>query len=309
MMPGPVSSVGVVGAGAVGQTVAATLVASGICHRLLVVSRTVEQAAALAADLDDMRQTVASPVQPETRSVADLTGCHAIVVTVRAAFTNTRTADVRMGGAAANAPVIRALATALRGYQGTVLVVTNPVDLMTRLFAETSGCPRVYGIGSNLDTSRYRIALAHLLDVPAPAVYGHVIGEHGDGAVVCASSTTVNGTPVSVPLVEVRAELRTRPGRISAGVGRTRSGPAGAVLSALRKSLGLVDGTEELTTRHGDAWLGIPLRFTAGQPVACLPTLDADEDAQLAATATKLRDAYQALRRPDPSSSRLETTT
>ncbi|SFN95709.1 L-lactate dehydrogenase [Streptomyces sp. cf124] len=308
-MPGPVGSVGVVGAGAVGQTVAAALVARGLCRRLLIASRTIEQAGALAADLDDMRQTTGSPVHPEARGVADLIGCHAVVIAARAAFTNTRTADVRMGGAAANAPVICALATALRGYEGTVLVVTNPVDLMTRLFAESSGCPRVYGIGSNLDTGRYRIALAHLLDVPATAVQGHVIGEHGDGAVVCASSTTVNGTPAAVPLAEVRAELRTRPGRISAGVGRTRSGPAGAVLSTLHKALGLADGTEELTTRHGDAWLGIPLRFTAGQPVACLPALDADENAQLAATATKLRDTYQALRRPEPSSTRLETTT
>lgn len=307
-MPGPVGSVGVVGAGAVGQTVAATLVASGICPRLLVVSRTAEQAAALVADLDDMRQTTGSPVHPEARRVADLIDCHAVVVAVRAAFTNTRAADVRMGGAVANAPVIRALATAMGGYQGTVLVVTNPVDLMTRLFAETSGCPRVYGIGSNLDSARYRLTLAHLLDVPATAVHGHVIGEHGDGAVVCASSTTVNGTPAAVPLTEVRAELRSRPGRISAGVGRTRSGPAGAVLSTLHKALGLVDGTEELTAEHRGDWLGIPLRFTAGQPIACLPALDAGEDAQLAATATKLRDAYQALRSPAPSSTRLETT-
>ncbi|WP_109006277.1 lactate/malate family dehydrogenase [Streptomyces rishiriensis] len=307
-MPGPVGSVGVVGAGAVGQTVAATLVTSGICRRLLVASRTVEQAAALAADLDDMRQSVGSSVQPEARCVADLVGCHAVVVAVRAAFTNTRSADIRMGGAAANAPIIRALATALRGYQGTVLVVTNPVDLMTRLFAETSGCPRAYGIGSNLDSARYRLTLAHLLDVPATAVHGHVIGEHGDGAVVCASSTTVNGSPAAVPLPEVRAELRIRPSRISAGVGRTRSGPAGAVLSTLRKALGLVDGTEELTCEHRGDWLGIPLRFAAGQPVACLPALDADEDAQLAATATKLRSAYQALRPSGPTPHSLETT-
>jgi L-lactate dehydrogenase len=307
-MPGPVGSVGVIGAGAVGQTVAATLVASGICHRLLVASHTVEQAAALAADLDDMRQSVGSPVQPLARRVADLVGCHAVVVAVRAAFTNTCSADVRMGGAAANAPVIRALAAALRGYQGAVLVVTNPVDLMTRLFAEASGCPRVYGIGSNLDSARYRLTLAHLLDVPATAVRGHVIGEHGDGAVVCASSTTVNGSPAAVPLAEVRAELRTRPSRISAGVGRTRSGPAGAVLSTLRKALGLVDGTEELTAEHRGDWLGIPLRFTAGQPVACLPALDADEDAQLAAAATKLRSAYQALRPSGSTPNSQETT-
>jgi len=68
------------------------------------------------------------------------------------------------------------------------------------------------------------------------------------------------------------------------------------VLSRLGKALGLADGVEELTTEHRGDWLGIPLRFTAGQPVACLPALDADEDAQLAAAITKLRSAYQALR-------------
>ncbi|WP_200307659.1 lactate/malate family dehydrogenase [Streptomyces adelaidensis] len=289
-------SIGVIGAGAIGQTVAATLVASALPGRLLVASRLLDQAHALVADLDDMRQATGSPVRPEAREVADLADCAAVVLAARASFTNTHTNDVRMGGAMANAPVVSALATALRGYTGTVLVVTNPVDQMSRLFAEISGCPRVYGIGSNLDSARYRLTLARLLGVPPAAVHGHVIGEHGDHAVVCASSTTVNGRPVSVPLAEVRAELRTRPGRISHGVGRTRSGPAGAVLSALRKSLALDDGTEELSARHGEDWLGIPLRFTSGRPVACLPDLDADEHAQLTQAATKLRAAYQALR-------------
>nr|BFD88494.1 hypothetical protein StreXyl84_78950 [Streptomyces sp. Xyl84] len=299
MTPAPV---GVIGAGAVGQTVAATLPG-----RLPVASRVLDQAVALAADLDDMRHATASwGADPSLRrgGPGRLHGRRRR----RARRLHQHQPDVRMAGAAANAPAVRALATCLRGYRGTVLMVTNPVDVITRLFAETSGCPRVYGIGSNLDSARYRLTLARLLDVPAEAVRGHVIGEHGDGAVVCASSTTVNGTPATVPLPRVRAELRTRPGRISAGVGRTRSGPAGAVLSTLRKALGLVDGTEELTCHHRGDGLGIPLRFTSGQPVACLPSLDADEDAQLAATLIKLRGAYQALGLPAPSPTFMETT-
>ncbi|GAA2875604.1 hypothetical protein GCM10010517_36520 [Streptosporangium fragile] len=294
----PVEAVGVVGAGAVGQAVTAALVTSGLPSRLLLASRTEEQAAALAADLDDMRQTVASPVRPSPCRVGDLVDCSAVVVAVRASFTNTRGRDIRMGGAAANAPVIRALGEVLRGYAGTVLVVTNPVDLMTRLLAETSGCARVYGVGSNLDTARYRLALARLLGVPPDAVRGHVIGEHGDAAVVCASATTVHGRPVEVPVQQIRGELRTRPGRISAGVGRTRSGPAGAVLSTLRKALGLDDGVEELSAPYGGGWLGVPLRFTAGRPVPCLPDLDPAEQDQFAAADAKLRAAYQAIRHP-----------
>ncbi|MFC7819514.1 NAD(P)-binding domain-containing protein [Streptomyces sp. NPDC057367] len=137
MTPAPVDTVGVIGAGAVGQTVVATLLASGLPGRLLVASRVLDQAAALATDLDDMRHTTASPTRVEACEVRGLADSTAVIVAVRAAFTNTNTANVRMAGATANAPAIRALATSLRGYQGTVLVVTNPVDLMTRLFAET----------------------------------------------------------------------------------------------------------------------------------------------------------------------------
>ncbi|MYV52213.1 NAD(P)-binding domain-containing protein [Streptomyces sp. SID3212] len=288
--------VGVVGAGAVGQSVAAALITSGIADRVLVASRTREQAAALAADLDDMRQAAGSSVRPRPCDVAELVTCDAVVIAVRAAFTNALSGDVRMGGAAANAPVITALAGTLSGYTGTVLVVTNPVDLMIRLFAEVSGCTRVFGIGSNLDTARYRLALAAVLGVHPRSVRGHVIGEHGDGAVICASATTVGGRAVDVPLGRIHEELRSRPGRIATGIGRTRAGPAGAVLSALRKSLALTDGVEELSVRHGDTWLGKRVRFTAGHPMAFLPDLDAREQRRLDATSLRLRDAHHVLR-------------
>ncbi|WP_328933252.1 MULTISPECIES: lactate/malate family dehydrogenase [unclassified Streptomyces] len=292
----PIGEVGVIGAGAVGQAVTGALVASGLCARLMVASRTTEQAAALVADLDDMRATIGSPVRPCTAPVTELVNCQALVVAVRSHFTNTRTTDVRMAGAQANAPVVQALGTALRGYTGTVLMVTNPVDLMTRLFAEASGCGRVFGIGSNLDSARYRLTLARLLDVPLDAIHGQVVGEHGEAAVLCASTTTVNGRPLPLPLQQLRDELTWRPKRINDGIGRTRSGPAGSVVATLRLALGVDDGTTELCAPYRDGWLGIPLRFTAGRPVPCLPALDDAEAGQLEAAHTKLRAAYQALR-------------
>ncbi|OIJ89553.1 lactate/malate family dehydrogenase [Streptomyces colonosanans] len=289
-------ALGLVGTGAVGQAVGAALVAAGLCEQLLVASRTHAQAAALADDLDDMRAAIGSPVRPSAAEVPDLRECAAVVVAARARFTNTRHTDVRMGGAQANAPTIRALARHLTRYPRTVLVVTNPVDLMTRLFAEESSCPRVFGIGSNLDSARYRLTLARHLGVPVAAVHGHVIGEHGDAAVVCASSTTVNGHPVPVPLQEVRDELAGRPGRINAGIGRTRCGPAGAVVSTLRLALGVEDGMTELSVPYGEDCCGIPLRFTGGQPLPSVPLLDPFEVRQLEAARTKLRAAYGVVR-------------
>lgn len=289
------ATVGVVGAGAVGQAVAATLVGTAVPRRLLIVSRTTMQTDALARDLDDMRQSLKAPVRPYAARLDDLRDCDAVIVALRAKFINSQTQDVRMAGLQANALPIRMIAEALGGYSGAMLVVTNPVDLMSRLLAETSGCPRVYGIGSNLDSARYRLAIAQMFGVPAAAVHGHVIGEHGDGAVICAASTTVDDRPVKVPLDRIRQDLAARPGHISAGVGRTRAGPAGAVLATLRKVLGLADGVEELSTAHHGGWLGIPLDFRLGTHTPRLPVLDADEVRAFAAADGKLRTAYQAL--------------
>ncbi|OEJ21730.1 hypothetical protein AS594_39040 [Streptomyces agglomeratus] len=218
--------------------------------------------------------------------------CDAVVVCPRAVFTNTATRDIRMAGLAANALLITALARQFTGYQGTVAMVTNPVDVLSRLFAEVSGCHRVYGVGSNTDTARYRLILARLLNVPATAVAGHVIGEHGDHAVICASSTTVNGEPAPVPIQQVHAELTARPRRINAGIGRTRCGPAGATLAALEHALGVTDGLIELSAPRRGCWLGIPLRFTAGRPTVCIPPLNPGEARQLANAEDKVRTAY-----------------
>ncbi|MBD0737055.1 hypothetical protein BGM09_28345 [Streptomyces sp. CBMA29] len=230
--------------------------------------------------------------------VADLRRCDAVVVALRTDFTNTAARDIRRGGAAANAPAVGALARELRGYWGTVLVVTNPVDLMARRFAEESGCERVFGIGSNLDSTRYRLLLAEHAQVPPESVSGHVIGEHGDRAVICVSTTTVDGCPVAVPVRSVVEDLQQRPALIRDGIGRTRNGPAGAVLSTLLKALGLVDGVEELSVPYGDVYLGIPMSFTAGAAVPCLPQLTRSERWRLDAAASSLRDAYAHLPAP-----------
>ncbi|MFE7482455.1 NAD(P)-binding domain-containing protein [Streptomyces sp. NPDC057552] len=293
---GPV--VGVVGAGAVGQAVATSLVAVELPARLLVVSRQVDQAQALAADLQDLAVAAGSHTRAEAADVTDLHACDALVIALRTDFKNTAAQDIRRGGAAANAPALGALARSLRGYGGSVLVVTNPVDLMARRFGEVSGCARVYGIGSALDSARYRLLLARYAQVSPDRVRGHVIGEHGDRAVPCVSTTTVDGRPADVPVRAVVADLRARPALIRGGIGRTRSGPAGAVLSALRKTLGLTDGVEELSVPYGDVWLGIPMCFIGGMAAPCLPPLTCFERLCLDSAASSLRDAYTRLPAP-----------
>ncbi|MGW2987460.1 lactate/malate family dehydrogenase [Streptomyces goshikiensis] len=289
------TTIGIIGAGAIGQTVSNTILASDLADRLPLASRTLVQAQALTDDLADMRTTTGSATVPSACRPEDTVAAAALVIAIRERFTNDNATDIRMAGAEANARAIRDLGHRLRGYPGTVLIVTNPVDLMTRLFAEASGCTRVYGIGSNLDTARYRLTLSTLMGVPADQVHGHVIGEHGDSAVICASTTTVNGQTVAIPSRDIRETLARRPGLISSGVGRTRSGPAGAVLSTLRLVLGQADGTTELCTEWNGHWLGVPVTFTAGQGKPALPALNPTEADRFTASGHKLDTAYQNL--------------
>lgn len=80
---------------------------------------------------------------------------------------------------------MRQIGAGLRNYQGCVVVVTNPVDVMTWVMTEASGLPpeRVIGTGTMLDTSRLRQVLGRELNVAASSVHAYVIGEHGNSQV------------------------------------------------------------------------------------------------------------------------------
>ncbi|MFO0876464.1 MAG: lactate/malate dehydrogenase family protein [Gemmataceae bacterium] len=79
-----------------------------------------------------------------------------------------------------------------------LVVVSNPVDVLTYLAVQRSGLPwqRVLGLGTQLDTARFRGYLGKALNVPASQVNAIILGEHGDSMVPVWSSATVNGLPM-----------------------------------------------------------------------------------------------------------------
>jgi L-lactate dehydrogenase len=171
-------------------------------------------------------------------------------------------------------------------------MVSNPFDVMSRVFAEHSDTA-VLGVGSNLDSARYHTLIAHHLAVPRTAVSGSVLGEHGETAVICEHATRVYHHPVQLPLGIIRQQLRERSPRITAGMDRTQHGPAGAVLSTVRKLLGLADGHEELSaTSPGGVYLGQRLRFVAGRYWNDSPEHSPSEQAALDASAHRLKILY-----------------
>jgi L-lactate dehydrogenase len=99
-----------------------------------------------------------------------------------------------------NADVFRQIVPSVLRHapEAVLLVVTNPVDIMTHLaasFAAEFGVPptRVFGSGTTLDTARFRALLGRHFGVDPHHVHGYVVGEHGDSEVLVWSQTTIAG--------------------------------------------------------------------------------------------------------------------
>jgi L-lactate dehydrogenase len=97
-----------------------------------------------------------------------------------------------------NVARIKAIGARLTGYGGTIVMVTNPVDILTSVMAEISGLPlaRVVGTGTMLDTARLRQVLGRVLRLDPHSVDAQVLGEHGDSEVVLWSGVRIGGVPL-----------------------------------------------------------------------------------------------------------------
>ncbi len=127
-----------------------------------------------------------------------------------------------------NAGILATHAKAVRDHapQAVVIVVTNPVDVMTYWFREVCGFPRnrVFGESGTLDTARFRTFVALELGVAPRDVTGFVLGTHGDTMVPVLSLTSVSGVPLTRLLP---------PERLHAIVERTKKG-GGEIVDLLK---------------------------------------------------------------------------
>ena len=108
----------------------------------------------------------------------------------------------------ANRKPVSEIAARLAGTDHKVIVVTEPVDLMTALFVRDSGLPRgcVMGLGGMLDSTRLRYLIAHELNVAMEDVAATVIGRHSSSMVPLQNYCTVSGVPISHLLPAERVE-------------------------------------------------------------------------------------------------------
>ena len=188
--------IGIVGCGMVGSTSAFALVMSGVGREIVLID--VNRARA-EAEANDIYHAVpfAHPLTVRAGEYADLDGARVVVI---AGGVAQKPGETRLALLQRNADVFRQIVpSVLRVAPGAVLlVVTNPVDVMTHLaaqFAADFGVPhtRVFGSGTTLDTARFRTLLGRHFDVDPQHVHGYVIGEHGDSEVLVWSQATIAG--------------------------------------------------------------------------------------------------------------------
>ncbi len=190
--------IAIVGAGSVGATAAYACLLRGVAEELVIYDVDAAKAEAQALDL---AQGVQFARMAEVRSTGSLDGCAGADIIVLAAGAKQKPGQTRMDLAAGNARMCRELVPELvsASPDALLLVVSNPVDVLTRAALTASGLDpaRVIGTGTVLDSSRLRTVLAERCRVAVQNVHAYVLGEHGDSEVALWSSATIGGVPLA----------------------------------------------------------------------------------------------------------------
>lgn len=186
------TSIGIIGTGWVGSSVAISTLHAAAAQELLLYDRDESLAEGEAMDLSHGSSFYPS-ARVRSAPLEQMLETDALVI---AAGRGGSSDESRLSLLRDNAGIVSDLAAKFRRYRGMVVVVTNPVDVLTYVFQRESGLPpsRVIGTGTMLDTTRLRQILGRELEVDPRSVHAQVIGEHGDSEVCVWSGASVGGT-------------------------------------------------------------------------------------------------------------------
>ena len=160
----------IIGCGFVGTSIAFSLVQKGIFSELVLIDANEKKAEGEAMDLSH-GLPFTKPMEIRAGSYEDIADCAMIII-----------------------PKI-----VEKNQEATLLIVSNPVDIMTYVALKLSGYPRhkVIGSGTVLDTARLKYLLSRHLDVDSRSIHAFIIGEHGDSELAVWSAANVSGIPLN----------------------------------------------------------------------------------------------------------------
>lgn len=190
--------VAIVGTGFVGSSYAYSLVNQGTVSELVLIDLNKERAEGEAQDLNH-GVPFGSPMKIKAGDYAD---CHDVDLVVITAGANQKPGETRLDLASKNAKIMRRIVKDIMasGFDGILLIASNPVDVMTHVAYEASGLPKEHVIGSGtiLDTARFRYLLSDYFQVDSRNVHAYIVGEHGDSELPIWSHVTIGGLPLNV---------------------------------------------------------------------------------------------------------------
>jgi L-lactate dehydrogenase len=298
------SRIAIVGAGNVGATTAYALMLRGLVAEIVLIDTNADRAAAEATDIADAN-AIARPARIWAGDYADVKDASILVITAGAA---TADGEPRTAVAGKSAFIVRAcVQDAMKaGFDGILVVASNPADAMAQVAQTISGLPsnRVIGTGTLLDSNRFRKRVADQLGIAPGAVEGLVLGEHGDSEVMAYSSIRIGGMDLDAYLdgqafdrAGIAHDVMRAGYTISHGKGHTSFGVATAIIriceAIQRDERVVLPVSTRLNGQYGidGLYLSLPCLIGAAGVLRVLtPALAAVEEAALLASADTLRE-------------------
>lgn len=183
----------IVGCGFVGASIAFRFLQQGTFSHLVLIDANTAKAEGEAFDLSDGLPYGAA-MEITAGGYDDITDCALVVIT---AGVNQKPGETHLELIGRNAAILRSIMAEItaRDFKGTLLVVSNPVDVLTYTAYKLSGYPRerVIGSGTVLDTARFKQLLGRELEVDSRNVHAFIMGEHGDSEFAVWSGANISG--------------------------------------------------------------------------------------------------------------------
>lgn len=190
--------VALIGTGFVGSSYAFALLNQGITEELVLIDLNKEKAEGDAMDLNHGLPFAPSHTKIWYGSYKDCDQADLVVITAGA---NQKPGETRLDLVEKNTRIFKGIVQEIMscGFDGIILVATNPVDILTYAVWKFSGLPkeRVIGSGTILDTARFRYLLGDYFSVDARNVHAYIIGEHGDTELPVWSHADIAGISIS----------------------------------------------------------------------------------------------------------------
>lgn len=189
--------VAIIGAGFVGASIAYAMALRDIAREIVIVNRTKEK---VIGEVMDIRHGIPSMGTTDVY-VGDYPDCADCDLIIICAGRNRKPGENRLDLTNDNVEIMRSVISKMKPYytRGIVLIISNPVDILTYKVAEWMELPNgmVFGSGNILDSSRFVRTIADYIGLSTGVVNGYIVGEHGEGQVPIWSHVTVGGIPIA----------------------------------------------------------------------------------------------------------------